>query len=137
MITTLLEKESYIFNKSWNFPHQNYSAVDAYDKSCHDEDQTTFPKGLFPASEAMCQNIAFEGTAWSWKKWTEKHSVEETVMMEVGNEGGGENNKAFQRRTCVKREIFKKYFCFIYCRRPCLTLLQRSRLKTYVILQGF
>lgn len=57
--------------------------------------------------------------------------------MEVGNKGGGENNKAFQRRRRVKREILKKYFCFIYYRWPCLTLLQRSRLKTYVILQGF
>ena len=70
IIATLLKQESYISNKFWNVPHQNYSAVDSYDKNCPD-DKTRFPKGCSQQGRP-CVKIAFEGTEWSWSKWTEK-----------------------------------------------------------------
>lgn len=43
----------------------------------------------------------------------------------------------FWRKTlCLKRNI-RKYFCFLHCGMACTTLLQRSRVKIYIILQGF
>lgn len=50
----------------------------------------------------MCQSTAFEGAAWSWKKWTEKHSdEEETVATEAASKGGRQRNKAWGGRRYV------------------------------------
>jgi hypothetical protein len=51
----------------------------------------------------------FEGTAWGWKKWTEKHSEDKTVELEVGDKGGKERSKTLMEEGKLQEE-FKHLF---------------------------
>lgn len=92
------ETRKYISNKFWNVPHQNYSAVDSYNKNCCD-DKTRFPKDCSQQGRPCVKTQPLKvqsGVGTSGQK-----SNVETVRMEIGNTGVRERNKTFQRRRCI------------------------------------
>lgn len=71
------------------------------------------------------------------EKWTERHSVDETVGAEDGERELRRERKLLEEDNMFKENYIKEYFCFLNCGMACMTLLQRSRVKIYIILQGF
>lgn len=68
-----------------------------HDKNCHD-DKTRFPKGCSQQGRPCVKTQPMKVQSGVGKSG-QKSNVE--TVMEVGNKGVRETNKAFQRRRCI------------------------------------